>query len=246
MTIFFDLFSIIILVLLLIGLFVGFIKGIWKSLGGLIGVIISALAAVLTCNIVADLLAQAGLQNALSTTYFTWISDTISWASTELTGGEIEEFLPNLYESLNLPESIREIIDQYAQQYIPQGNDITALGLPLAESLADLTCLLLAFIIVFAGVFIVYLIIRGIISFFLPKRKPKLWSRILGMIIEFLKMAFVAVIFATILNLLTATGDNPISNFVVTTLDLNNPNSISLAKWLVQENWLLNLIAMLA
>ncbi|MCH3909233.1 MAG: hypothetical protein LKJ81_04390 [Bacilli bacterium] len=236
---YFDIFSIAYIVIAALGLFMGIHLGFLRSLKGLGISIISLLAAYFLCKPFGETLMASELGTTISTSFESFVISLSSEASQQLNATTITSLLPTIYSELKIPEFLQEAFTGFVTSYLPSGDDLVEVALPIAQAAAEITCILIAFLIIVLAVYILYWIILLCIKVFhkATKTKPSAVSRLLGGIIK-LAEACILIYGISVVLLLCSSMQNDFGNWVTETLALNDDTKTSIAKYILTQDWL--------
>ncbi len=247
---FFDWISIVYIVILLLGLAIGIHRGFISSIGTLIMVAVAFVAAIFLSEPIARAIMDAELGEQIATPIKEYVSSSLPLQvsmipinSTIMEGNIGTGILEQAFEYLSIPSFLLEPLRTVLIDVI--GNNSTLLGNALTEAITVFAVTLVAFAIVFTGVVVLFLVVKLIVWIIrhAARKKPSMLSRLGGGIIKLVE-AFAIVYVISFALSLAATCSNEVSQYLNTTLRLNE-EGWSLAKWMVSDNLILDWISAL-
>ena len=226
--------DIVLVVLLLVYLIQGARKGFWRLIMPLIVAVVIFLISILLSTTLASALYPTDLGEQIYN-FSDGLLKEQQFYGFMVNIDDLAKYAPQALAAIHLPEALSGILVHFATSLAT--TQIVALGPTLASGMTMLLLTGVSFLILYAGLSLVYLIIKLLMKLFFPfkKKKPAMYSRILGMLLNLVRWAIMALGVAFVIYTLTSlpmVGEN-ISNFIGL-----NDNSFSITKWLINDIWI--------
>lgn len=240
---FFDWISIVFLILLIVGFCVGMSKGFLSSISGFTVFVIALVAAFFLATPVADALMESDFGTGTYDGLLEVISEKLGQFSTQEVGREFLEseegavVLAGLYDEMNIPEFLRVHVTNLLISVIPEA-ELVEFAPGIAQGLTRGICVILGFGAILIGIMLVFGILKLIVWIIRhgARKKPSMLSRVLGGITNVAQTLIWLYAIAFVIGMLT-TQQNEVADYLIETLKLNE-EGWSLAKWMVQDNFL--------
>ena len=185
--------DIVIIVILLIFLIVGIVKGFMKQVFGLIGTIAAIIIAVLLCRQLADfVIAHTSLKATIAPAIASFLGLPEALVDAETAGVSLQES--------GMPGFLVDAL----QNYIAQLNETTFnLSVVVSEALAEYLIVFLSFVVIFIGVKLLTLILKGIAAMLQKITIVKIFDKIAGAAVGLFKGLLIVYSLLYLVNLLT-------------------------------------------
>lgn len=221
-------------VLLLVYLIQGARKGFWRLIMPLIVAVVIFLISILLSTTLASALYPTDLGEQIYN-FSDGLLKEQQFYEFMVNIDDLANYAPQALATIHLPEALSGILVHFATSLAT--TQIVALGPTLASGMTMLLLTGVSFLILYAGLSLVYLIILLLKKLLFPfkKKEPAMYSRILGMLLNLVRWAIMALGVAFVIYTLTSlpmVGEN-ISNFIGL-----NDSSFSITKWLINDIWI--------
>lgn len=178
-TVKFDYLSIAYIVIVVLGLIIGIFKGFLNSVLSLVVFVGAILIAYFVSRPLADWLGSMPLQDSIYQGIYGWLSPGNEEAfATVVTNENKDVILPQVMESLNIPEVLASKIVSVLEANIPQEG--IELGLLICSTITYYVLIVIAFVIAWIIALIVLTIIKKILKKILTFSIFKVVDRLIG------------------------------------------------------------------
>ena len=243
-TLFFDGFSIAYIVILVLSLLIGAKKGLMKMFFSLFGLIICIAGAALLAKPVAALISNnTSLDETIVSSVYDWFLTKSPDVANVLTGSQAEAAIPALLTSLNIPAIFQPNITAIVLAAIPTVVASEAIGIYIAQVVAEYTMIAGSFIILFILFLIVIYILKNLFKKLAEHSFVKSVDRTVGAVLGLV----IGLVIVTVVSygLTFATSIGSLNDAITTTLKLTDSTKWSFAKMVYEQNIIALLLGMI-
>ena len=237
-----DILSIIIIAIVLIALLIGYIKGFLKVILRLFNHLASLIISFFLAKPVGLLLFKTFIGRFFSGKFEPWLLNVDSIFHEALTFENQAEIVSEGLTKLKIPAFLHSLVNKMLGNLITDGGGNT-LGYYLSQSLAQIVCIIIAFLLLTIIAFILFKLLSR--AFKNVNKAPIIgpFNRLLGMVTCGV-FALAIIWFVFWLSSLLSTVSSEFAGIVNGLLGLDN-DQFTIAKWLYQNNFLIKLFELL-
>lgn len=239
-TVKFDYLSIAYIVIVVLGLIIGIFKGFLKSVLSLVVFIGAILIAYFVSRPLADWLGSMPLQDSIYQGIYGWLSSGNEEAfATVVTNENKDAILPQVMESLNIPEVLASKIVPVLEANIPQEG--IELGILICSTITYYVLIVIAFVIAWILALIVLTIIKKILKKILTFSIFKVVDRLIGGVAGLAIGVCICLLISYGITFASSMNEG-IYNFFNELLYLEDDSVYTIAKMLYQTNILQSIL----
>lgn len=239
----FDYVSIVIIVILVIGLIYGIFKGFLKTALSIVVYIGSIVIAVFVTSPLANWFKTLPMNDSIYNGVFNWLNTGHEEAfAMNLTMENKDTVIPEALKAFGLPEALSSIINPFIGNIPSDGIQV---GEFISSTITNYILMAIAFVVVWFVSFIILLIVKMLIKKALKVKAINVIDKLLGVVTGLGLSICVCLIISYGLACVINLNEN-VYNYFKDVMYLEDDNVYTISKMLYENNFLQQLINMIA